>query len=1210
MRGSDGVWPYLLLGALLLVAACPPAMAQTLGGLRGQVTDDRGRPLAGATVAVGSSGQAISGRGTVTDGSGSFIVTSLPAGRDYVVVASYPDFAPVTITNVEVLAGQITALRISMQRRTEYRERIEVRARPDAVSLESPTGRTLLTSEFIDALPILGRDYQDLLALAPGVSDIDGDGNPNIHGARDTDVVTLVDGVSTTDPLTGQIGAQLNIESIQEIEVITSGASAEFSRAQGGFANIITKSGGNDFKGTFKFFWRGDALDGDGAGIDDPRLHGGVGESGLRDLSFNDYLPFLSFEGPIVRDRAWFFTALEYISLEEPVNALNIAFVRGLKEWRGFAKATVQASQNNRLSLWINYDPQEHLNQGLNSFTREESGFTLKRGGTVITLKGTSILTPQVALESSLSFFNESPEIIPTLNPDTNGNGILFIDRNDNGFFEARERDPGEDFDSDGAFDVFEDFDRNGVRSAGEDQDRDGRLTPSSGCEGREREDVDCDGNLDFINEDFNGNGLLDPGEDIDGDGRLDDGTEDRNGNQRLDDTPFPTGSYPFGGLEPEPGDRDYIIDRLTGITNGPYFQTVSDSRRRFTFRQDLQVYVPDYWGSHDMKAGLIVERESFERDISARSALAPLVRSPRSGPSTVRALLPAQAHAENEALALTTGLYFQDAYKPFPNLNLAFGLRFDRETTDTFGFTQFNPADERDLYDRLWVLGGGEVGQDDFRVGNNDGRNSMGFCSDPIFSGNASIGGNVCQSYPFESQIVEDLNGLRRLAVSRMTRHHAEAGFASAYISMLFPDVIVGGQLDPVRLAARGVVAQGREKFRLTNNNLAPRLSVSWDPWSNGRTKVFATWGRFYDKLFLNTIVGEMGPDIINRYYILDEDGVSGGNPNNQIGRVVSKAPPSTTQVDRGLQTPFSDELTFGFEREIAPEVAFSISYIDRRYRQQLQDIDINHTLRLNFDTGRPLDQFGLLPPAGGVVQTASMPDGRPDLYIHNFFFNQVLRVGNFNEARYKGIELAVTKRLSRRWEMQGSYTYSRATGAAEGFQSDLGNDPSTVESEFGYLDFDQRHVVKLNAAIFLPGDWQLGMATMWSSGLPFSIVSKFFALDNVNYQQFRTRFGFTERVGNGFEFRPVRRNSLRNDATLNIDLRARKSLVFGHNAGAIFLEVFNLLNTDDLHIVTYDPTPEVLFSANTGALTGPLQIDGTRRFGRRFQVGFQIDF
>ncbi|MEE9293098.1 MAG: TonB-dependent receptor, partial [Acidobacteriota bacterium] len=1099
---------------------------------------------------------------------------------------------------------------ITLQRRTEYREQIQVRAQSSPVSLDRPTGRTVISSEFIDSLPILGRDYQDLLTLAPGVTDVDGDGNPNIHGARDTDVVTLVDGVSTTDPLTGQIGAQLNIESIQEIEIITSGATAEFSRAQGGFANIITKSGGNDFQGTFKFFWRGSSLDGDGAGIDDPSLHGGVGESGLRDLEFNDYKPFLSFEGPIVRDRAWFFTAHEYISREDPVNALNSAFVTRTKEWREFAKVTVQASPSNRIAFSVNYDPQEITNQGLNSFLREESGFTVNRGGLVLTLKASSVLTPQISLESSLSYFDESPEITPTLHPDTNANGVLHVDRNGNGFFEARERDPGEDFDGDGHFDIFEDFNGNRLLDAGEDLDRDGRVTPPGGCEGEEREDIDCDGNLDFLNEDFNGNGVLDIGEDIDGDGRLDLGTEDRNGNQILDDVPFPDGDYPFGRIAPEQPDREYVINRSTGVTSGPHFQNVSDRRKRFTLREDLGIYVPDYWGSHDIKMGLVVERESFDREIESRSVLAPLVLGSRAGPSTVRALLPAQPLVANEAINLTTGFYFQDSYKPFPNLSIAFGLRFDREVTDSFGYTPFEPSRERDEYTRLWNLGGGERGLDDFRIGNNDGLISFGFCADPIFSGNHEIGGDVCKFDPFRNLVVRDLNRLRSLAVARLSRHHTEAGFTSQQVSNLFPDVLTPeGDIDPKQLAQRGVLARQKEAFRLTNNNLAPRLSVSWDPWANGRTKVFATWGRYYDKLFLSTITGEEGPDIINRYYLLDADGVSGGRPNRQIGNIISKAPPSATQVDRGLQTPFSDEFTIGFEREIAPEIAFSISYIDRRYRNQLQDIDVNHTLRAGPD-GDPLDQFGRLPLLGDVNSGESVRDGRPDLYIHNFFFNQVLRVGNFNEARYKGIELTVTKRLSRRWEMQSSYTYSRAVGQAEDYESQLGNDPSTVESEFGYLDFDQRHVVKLNAVTFLPGDWQLGLSTTWSSGLPYSTVSRFFALDNVGYQQFRTRFGLTERVGNEFRFRDIQRNSERNNAFYDINVRARKAVVFGKYAGAIFLEVFNLLNTDDLRIVTYDPNPGDSSNAADGESQVPLGIDGTRRFGRRFQVGFQIDF
>jgi len=221
------------------------------------------------------------------------------------------------------------------------------------------------------------------------------------------------------------------------------------------------------------------------------------------------------------------------------------------------------------------------------------------------------------------------------------------------------------------------------------------------------------------------------------------------------------------------------------------------------------------------------------------------------------------------------------------------------------------------------------------------------------------------------------------------------------------------------------------------------------------------------------------------------------------------------------------------------------------------------------------------------------------------------VLRVGNSNSARYSAIEVELRRRMARRWQMQGSYTYSRAIGAAEDFQSRLGNDPSVVESEFGYLDFDQRHVVKLNGGFFLPGDWQIGVASQWASGLPYSIVSRFFALDNVDYEQFRTRYGFTEFDGEQLKFRSISRNSERNGSTLSIDASARKNFVWGRTTWGVSLEVFNLLNRDELRIYTYEPSRATGFDAGSATLlSSPLQLDAQRPFGRRFQLGFQFTF
>ena len=1193
----------LLLSLAWCAAGQGMAQAQTQGGLRGTVTDEGGRPLEGATVVASSQAQAVAGRGAVSDVEGRFQVGSLPPASDYEILASFPGFAPVRLTGIEVLVGQATLVRIALMRATEgLQEHVQVRAAPPIVSLQDTTTQSRFTAEFIDALPLLGRNYQDLLALAPGVSDIDGDGNPNIHGARDTDVVTLVDGVSTTDPLTGKVGAQLNIESIQEIEVKTSGATAEFSRAQGGFANIITKSGGNQFEGNFKMYYRGSALDGDGAGIDDPQLHAGLGENGLRDLEFHDLLPFLSLSGPIVRDRAWFFLASEYVLIQEPVNALSAAFVAEQEEFRQFAKFTWQAAANHRLALSVNYDPQTFRNQGLNSFTREESGYLLDQGGLVITGKWVGILGPYVSLETSVSVFDERPAKQPTLDPDTNGNRFLWADRNGDGFDEAKEYDPGEDYDQDGAFDVFEGFQP--PYGVPDDLDDDGHQTPRNACEGVSREDLDCDGRLDFLVEDLNGNGLLDQGEDLDGDGRLDFGTEDRNHNFHLDDVPHPEGDYPYGGRTPRAADRFYTIDQMTGRTSGPYYEDYDDQRQRYTLRQDLTLFVPDFYGSHDLKTGLVVEHEEFHRTTGGRPVVAPIERDPSEGLSTVRTLLPAQSQVQNEATNLTTGIYVQDSYKPFPNLSFGLGLRFDREATDSFGYTPFDPRQQRILYDRLIAFTGNERDKDDLTQGNNDHVISWGIYGDPLFGDNPLLS----QAPLFEA--------LRRAALSRLTRHHTTSTILSSELATLFPEIRDGGEVATDTLAGLGIRGQEKEPFRLTNNNLAPRLSVAWDPFLDGRTKVFATWGRYYDKLFLSTIVGEEGPDTINRYYLLDLDGVTGlGVPNRSMGQAISKAPPSATQIDRGLQTPFSDELTIGFERELAPELAVSLTYVQRNYRQQIQDSDINHELRYGAD-GRPIDELGLLPPGfdPNAFGDSGIPrkDARPDLYINNFFFNQILRVGNSNAARYRALSLEMVKRMSRRWEMQGSYTYSRAQGAAEDFQSRLGNDPSTIESEYGYLDFDQRHVVKLSAGIFLPRDWQIGLTGAWQSGLPYSVVTRFFALDNVGYQQFRTRFGTTvfDPVTKENRFETEARNSRRNNSVLNLGGRARKTFVLGRHTAGVFLEVFNILNTDDLHLVTFEESPADLSQVDNPNGQGPLQLNGTRQFGRRFQVGFQIDF
>ncbi|HYV20103.1 MAG TPA: carboxypeptidase regulatory-like domain-containing protein [Verrucomicrobiae bacterium] len=1228
--------------ACVLVALLRPLFAQEYGAIQGRIVDADGDPVAGALVRVEAVSPGVPIEPTRSDQAGAFRLPGLAPGSRYTLFVSAEGYAAVEMRGVAVERGRATSVTLVLDPAASVHEEIRVQASAGTVRLDDAGAGSSFSAEVIDALPILGRNYQDLLVLAPGVTDVDGDGAPNIHGARDTDVSTVIDGMSMTDPLTGKGGIELNIESIQEVEIKTAAASAEHGRAQGGFVDIQTKSGGNQFEGTFKYYYRSSRLDGDGAGFDDPRLHGGLAPEGQTSLQFHDSLPFLSLSGPIVRDHAWYYASFERIRQDIPVNAVTQAFVTGVRQSRDFLKLSWQATTNGRLNLTVTRAPQEFLNQGLNSFTAVETGYTLRAGGTLVSGKHTAILSPAVALETTLGYLDTHPGQIPTLGQDTNGDERLYIDRNHNGFNEANERDPGEDYDRDGVFDVFEDTKiRDRKLEFGEDLDRDGRLTIVGACEGDNREDRDCDGRLDVVNEDDNGNGFLDKGEDRDGDGRLDPGTEDRNGNHLLDDTPFPDSDYPYGRRVPLAADRDQTIDLLTGIVSGPSYLEFNDKRARFTLRQDLSAMQPDFHGSHDLRFGYQVEREEFSRTTDAAAVRAvkefpivckhgicmPLV--PEGAPTnestllptqpTMNVILPTRPVTEGDAIGTSTGVYVTDSWKPRPNLSLSLGVRFDRERTQSAGYAPFDPVAQSATVGRLLGLMGAETTLRDYQADNN-GAMSLGILGDPFYAGGAQVAAPI-------------LEPLRTAAVDRFTRHHDSLAFDPSLLPQLLPGVSNGDQLTDEFLRQAGVPVQTAETFTLTNNNLAPRLAVSWDPVSTGRTKLFATWGRFYDRLFLSTIVGEQGPDWLQRYYEFDADGLTGvdatslegrrGSPNDHAGLTLAASAPTIAQVDRALQTPFSDEFTLGVDREVAPEVRLGVRYIQRSYRDQLQDVDLNHHTLPDPVRGGLLDQLGLI--LHDVLGTASdlpIPDGKPDLYLENPFFNQVLRVGNFNEARYRAIEVQASKRLSRRWGMDASYVYSRATGDAEDFQSRQGNDPSTIEPATGYLDYDQRHVVKLNGVVYLPHDWQAGISTTWSSGLPYSIVSRFFAYDSGEYLQLRTRYGFLERQGEGWTFHSEPRNSRRNDAVTNIDLRLKKSFVLGRTTGAVFLEAFNVLNSDDLTIHSYEPgrgaqpqgtaiDPSAGTSdALTSAATGVVQLDAERRFGRRLQVGFQFAF
>jgi hypothetical protein len=559
-----------------------------------------------------------------------------------------------------------------------------------------------------------------------------------------------------------------------------------------------------------------------------------------------------------------------------------------------------------------------------------------------------------------------------------------------------------------------------------------------------------------------------------------------------------------------------------------------------------------------------------------------------------VFARLPTAQSATNSANSDNLGFYFNDTYKPLPNLTLGLGIRFDREQISSQGYTFFDPVVESRQYDNLLNLSGAESNGSDV---NNDGITTYGLeVGDPLYAGSG-----VTPNDPLRvSNLAREL---RFAAGGRLTRHNVESEIESTFISN--SDILAYGH------------PRTAEDMDITNNNLAPRISVSWDPWADGKSKATAAWGRFYDKLFLQVVVQEEGPDFINQYYRLDIDGVDAeGLPDNFVGRPISKAPPNALQVDRNLKTPYSDEFTIGFSREIAPEMSVSINYIQRKFKDQLQDVDVNHTARKPGANGASCppdrvtvsgycDTFGATaqaPPTGSGGEAGSgrsderRGDTYPDLYINNLNFNQILRVGNYNVQDYNAIELQFVRRLSRKWQMDASYVFSKATGQADSFNSESGNDIALTELRDGYLEYDQTHVAKFYATAYLPADWRVGGGITWASGLPYSMTNRFTASDNVDYTQARRLYG--HRDPNLGYFYDEDRNMHRNPSVYEVNVRTEKNFVMGKVSAGAFFEIFNLLNTDDLRV----------FEIDDRATSG--QAVEQRDFGRRFQFGIKMNF
>jgi hypothetical protein len=325
----------LILGLLLLTAAGVFAQGTQTATLQGVVTSPDGTPLPGVTVSV-KSPVLMGERSAVSDANGTYFLRALPPG-DYTITATLEGMQTQT-KKLNLPLGVTTTFDVKMKV-TAVSEAITVTASSPTV-LENTTVGANIKKDTVDALPVV-RTPTGIASLAAGVTgDMAGRvrtpvaGQLSINGGMAYDNSFLVNGINFQDNIFGNTNNLFVEDAIQETQVLTSGISAEYGHFTGGVLNVITKSGGNQFSGSF----RDDISNPKWLALT-PYEQGfrGVGVTRAAEVPHTDQISHIyevTLGGPILRDRLWFFLAgrkensttantLPVTGIQVPVNVSN-----------------------------------------------------------------------------------------------------------------------------------------------------------------------------------------------------------------------------------------------------------------------------------------------------------------------------------------------------------------------------------------------------------------------------------------------------------------------------------------------------------------------------------------------------------------------------------------------------------------------------------------------------------------------------------------------------------------------------------------------------------------------------------------------------------------------------------------------------------------------------------------------------------------------
>jgi hypothetical protein len=299
----------------------------------------------------------------------------------------------------------------------------------------------------------------------------------------------------------------------------------------------------------------------------------------------------------------------------------------------------------------------------------------------------------------------------------------------------------------------------------------------------------------------------------------------------------------------------------------------------------------------------------------------------------------------------------------------------------------------------------------------------------------------------------------------------------------------------------------------RRDKDNLAPRIHFAWDPWKRGTAVVRGGFGTYYDQVFLNVpLLSVLLNGSLRTTTIL-----SPGYPDPFVGShgvPIPSPPPTVATFQRGLETPYKNVVSLGFQRELTTDMVLGVDAVYARGHHLLVLIDENYS-----------------------VDGSPRPDPR---------FSQVLTVESRARSRYQALQLALDKRFSHRYGFSLAYTLADTERDTEGHQF-APVDSRRPGAELGPANNDARHTLAGSANLDAPWGVKLGVSGRYRSALPYTI---------------RTGTDDNRDLINNDRPPGVSRNSVRGSAAWTVDLRVARVFGIGRTTLEVVVEAFNLFN------------------------------------------------